>query len=359
MKDSSVKSQTIEWLRFVCAALVVLLHSFFSPWDRRPVVSFMDSSYDAIRIFFSQGCCRVAVPIFFLISGYLFFTKLNEWNTKIWLDKVKKRVKNIVIPYFIWNIIAMAFSLFLLYRFWLLKGGERPELLTWFNSIGGVGAFWDAGNSAPYNLPLWFVRNLIVLIAVSPVIYCFVKKTKVYGLIILSILYLTDLWTSIPGFESSGFMFFTLGAFFSINSIDFAIYFKDRLYWLCPIAIVILSLMVVTFGDMNQLWQYLHRLFTFIGSFAMIGLVAKLFEKKSIRVYPFLSNSSFFIYAAHSFILSSVQDIINKPYIPNTQFVLILKYLLLPFITILTLLFVYSLMQKIAPKTLAFITGGR
>ena len=359
MKEVSIKFQTIEWLRFVCAILVVQLHATFSPWDKRELYSFSDGICDCFRVLFSQGLCRVAVPIFFLISGYLFFLNLQEWEKKIWLKKVKRRVRTLVIPYLLWNIIAMLFTFFLLFRFWLLKGGEKPDIVAWFDSIGGLASFYCNDTGSPFNYPLWFVRNLIILVIISPIIYYYVKKFRFWGLSILAILYMLDFWPSITGLESTGFMFFSLGALFSIFSIDFSIIARKSLLYVVPVSIVVLGLMLVTFGDRIDLWQYIHRLFTIVGSFAMIGLTVYLFEKKVIFVKPLLSDSSFFIYAGHSFVLSAIQDIINKSSLPNTQFVLLLKYFFAPFITIAILLLIYLVMKKITPKTLALITGGR
>ena len=102
-----MKSKTIEWLRFFCIGLIVLLHAVGMPLEGKDAISYQNGAFDTIRILFSEGICRVAVPIFFLVSGYLFFVKLEEWNTNIWIDKLKKRVKTLLIPYVLWNLITI------------------------------------------------------------------------------------------------------------------------------------------------------------------------------------------------------------------------------------------------------------
>ena len=52
---------------------------------------------------------NVAVPLFFLISGILYFRNYN-WN-KV-LSKYKSRINSIVIPYFAWNIIYTIVAVF-------------------------------------------------------------------------------------------------------------------------------------------------------------------------------------------------------------------------------------------------------
>ena len=106
MANKSVISRSIDQLRFPCAAAVVLLHALGQPLAGNDGISFRYGAYDATRILFSEGMCRVAVPIFFFISGYLFFVKLEQWNINVWVDKLRKRAKTLLVPYLLWNIIA-------------------------------------------------------------------------------------------------------------------------------------------------------------------------------------------------------------------------------------------------------------
>ncbi len=62
--------------------------------------------YSTLCILLPQGICRIAVPCFFLISGYLFFKKLEDWNLDMWKGKMVRRVHSLLIPYVLWNILA-------------------------------------------------------------------------------------------------------------------------------------------------------------------------------------------------------------------------------------------------------------
>ena len=130
-------SKIIEWLRFFCTCAVVLLHAVGGPSDGNAVISFQHGAYDTTRILFSEGLCRVAVPFFFLISGYLFFVRLEEWDKFVWFDKLKKRGKTLLAPYLIWNFIAICFSILKLYAKFIFKGEGYPDFTVWYNGIGG------------------------------------------------------------------------------------------------------------------------------------------------------------------------------------------------------------------------------
>jgi len=52
---------------------------------------------DFVRFFISQGVARVAVPLFFLVSGYLFF--LGQWSWSSMRASSKRRVNTLLIPF--------------------------------------------------------------------------------------------------------------------------------------------------------------------------------------------------------------------------------------------------------------------
>lgn len=72
-----LQSSVIDWLRFPLAIAVVFIHSFGAyPFDLDTLHSgpFTGMSiYNWIRICFSHVFTHIAVPTFYVISGYLFF----------------------------------------------------------------------------------------------------------------------------------------------------------------------------------------------------------------------------------------------------------------------------------------------
>ena len=108
-------SNIISFLRFPLTVMVVLIHCFgagecrigdiqwdaFSAWN----------AYDIIRVTMKHVICQIAVPAFFLMSGYLFFQKLQDkWDWSIWKRKIRSRVFTLLIPYLVWNVLLWAFS---------------------------------------------------------------------------------------------------------------------------------------------------------------------------------------------------------------------------------------------------------
>ena len=73
--------------------------------------------YNITRIISVNVISRVAVPLFFILSGYYFFNK-TDFTTYTYLRKLQRRIKTIVIPYLLWNLIAIIpFYNFILFMF--------------------------------------------------------------------------------------------------------------------------------------------------------------------------------------------------------------------------------------------------
>ena len=110
---TELQSQTIIWLRLPLVLLVLLIHvnpqnrEIFTPIQTIDVshltIANIYSIIGRVGYYFSQ----VAVPFFFFTSGYFFFYKIREWNSRCYKTKVKKRLKTLFVPYLLWNILAI------------------------------------------------------------------------------------------------------------------------------------------------------------------------------------------------------------------------------------------------------------
>ena len=67
--------------------------------------------YIYISEFLTHSLPRIAVPMFFFISGYYAFYKKDWSQRSIWTVELKKRVKTLLIPYLLWNSIYLVILL--------------------------------------------------------------------------------------------------------------------------------------------------------------------------------------------------------------------------------------------------------
>lgn len=115
MTNDELLSKTISYLRFPLTVGVVFIHfniakDVFSMQGVKYGLNNADWYYFVIN-FFSDVLPRVGVPLFFLISGFLFFYR-KEFNTTIYKKKISNRMVTLVLPYFLWNLVAILITLF-------------------------------------------------------------------------------------------------------------------------------------------------------------------------------------------------------------------------------------------------------
>lgn len=102
MSVNKTDSLVINWLRFPMAFLIVLMHTPFLLKTNESCYDFISASTHSI---IAQVIAQIAVPLFFLVSGYLFFQNFTSWNGQVYKQKIYKRAKTLVLPYIVWNLL--------------------------------------------------------------------------------------------------------------------------------------------------------------------------------------------------------------------------------------------------------------
>ncbi|MBQ2055594.1 MAG: acyltransferase [Bacteroidaceae bacterium] len=135
------------------------------------------------------GYC--AVPMFYAISGYLFFQNVESIGNVF--RKMKKRVRTVLVPFV---IAAVLFPLF----FVVLE--HIPGASAYINSKSYtemfvtqplwdilVALFYNCGNGFPCAFHLWFLADLIVIIFLSPLIFYLRKYAKSWSVGVMVLLF--------------------------------------------------------------------------------------------------------------------------------------------------------------------------
>ena len=148
---------------FVLAILIIMHHS--SSISNYAITSVYGGIASFVRQYF-YAFAQVAVPLFFIISGVLFY---RNYSYKMTLIKYRSRLKSLVIPYLIWNTLSMLFQFFCSYSF-VSKYfiGREKVTCNFVNVLSGV--FLNK-----YSV-LWFVRVLIIFTVFSPLIFTIIRR---------------------------------------------------------------------------------------------------------------------------------------------------------------------------------------
>ena len=323
--------------------------------------------YTNISYALSEILARITVPLFYMISGFLFFYKPEIFTPTVYQQKLKKRGRSILIPYIFWNAIVLALY-FLVEMFFrdLLSGNSK--MISDYTLKDILWAFWDKDqiiqqNSSPeamhmpINYPLWFIRDLMAVILVSPSIHWIILRTKssiVWG---MGVLWFFDWELNIPGLNITSFFFFTTGAYFAIERINFIERF-NRILKLSVALYLLTSLIDLIFRDTTWV-SYIHKAGIGIGIIAIIAVVSEGIKRGKWHNVPLLSNSSFFIYAYHAMPLAFISKFLFKLLKPQSDWIILMLYLLCPFMIITIGILIYWGMQKILRRFTSAITGGR
>lgn len=92
-------SMKLKILSFISIVMVIFIHMYYVEGESYVVLR-------KIEQLIGQRICLIAVPLFYIISGYLFFLKTSK-AIYSFQDKLKKRIKTLLVPYIIANILSL------------------------------------------------------------------------------------------------------------------------------------------------------------------------------------------------------------------------------------------------------------
>ena len=194
-------SLKIRRLSLLCAILVVVIHSLTMP---------IGGSF--FQDFVIRSLTQGAVPFFFVVSGFFYYNSF-ELNWKCATKKLMIRLKTLLIPFFLWVVIALLSAH--IFR-------DRPFPSTWSGLVWDIGfpGFW------PHILPpLWYVMMLLYMVILGLPIGFAVRKFGLLFTVACAIWYMLQLraWVYLHAA-----CFFSLGGWVAMNR-DRVRSFFDRL----------------------------------------------------------------------------------------------------------------------------------
>lgn len=131
----------LDLAKFIAAILIIVLHT-------APL-----SSYSEVLSYGLRGIVTViAVPFFFITSGFLFFTKYNSLSQEEKPNYFKSYIKRLVIMYLLWSAVYFVFVAIS----WVQNGVTVMDVLQYMKRF-----FFEGSYST-----IWFLPALITAVAV-------------------------------------------------------------------------------------------------------------------------------------------------------------------------------------------------
>lgn len=349
-------SDKIKIISFLLIILVVFLHSYnlVDPFDTSKTV-YNKSKLWFLQNFISYGITRIAVPLFFILSGFLFFLNFKE-GKGVFFIKIKKRVKTLFIPFLFWSFFGLAFY-FILQNIPFTARFFTKELIVNFSTQKLLMTIFIT--TIPYQL--WFIRDLMVLVLISPLIYYCLKHFWKLMLLLFFVLWLfvtNDFQNSI---EAA--LFFFTGSLISLYKQHLLEinYEKQTKYFFCLWFVLMLLKITLQYFDKDQMiCTLIFKLSILIGIICLWGIYDTFlknhqqFKNNILKV----SSYTFFIFAAHEPILTVLKKvlfiILGKGYFNHLE-----VYFLAPFSTIFICLLLGVFFKTKLKIIYEIITGGR
>ena len=333
--------EVFRQLRFPMIVLVTFAHSYGQVAEGFSLLASEWNTYEFLKLLVSQTLVKVAVPVFFIMSGYLFFANVEKWSLKVYKAKMLRRMKTLLIPYLIWNLLMAVklktFSWNIFWAFWCPAGIQTD----WFGQ--------EQLMTAPANMPLWFLRDLIVVSLLTPIIYIGIRKLGSWLLALVTILYLSGICAFIPGLSAYAVYFFTIGAFFSIRRTDLVERLR-RFEWPAYILSIAFAIaMMLTYN--SPVFSSLMLCFRLVGAVAVFCLALRILSTTPKRLPSMVCDSASFIYLAHYVFFFSFIDTAFFCLFGTSIPALSIHYLLSPLLKVFILTVIYIIYHFIKNVT--------
>lgn len=342
-------------MRFPLIVMVVMLHTFiidevmlghvFVPQGKYP---FFDTTVYAMKACFGE----VAIPLFFLISGYLFFVNVDKLFIRTYKNKLKTRIKSLLVPYLCWNTLFIIFVLLLQQ----INPGWTSEkkMVMEFGSGGWVDAFWTLDNGL---IPLWYVRDLMIISLLTPVIYVAIKKAGIILPLVLGAMYLLNEFKYVPGIGTRCSFLFVLGAYFGIRKLNFFV-LAHKYFWMLATLYAVLTFADTYSWHLGMHFGWLNQCTLLVGVFTLSAFFYRLTERHRLRIPDILVESSFFIFVFHMFIIY-IPGRFWPAIFPVNLFTVFGMQIFIPIIVSFACVCIYWMLRRLMPTFISVIVGSR
>lgn len=296
---------------------------------------------------FSKVIGGVAVPFFFMLSGYwLFrFDITDSSATSFLFSRIKKKVKTLLVPYLLWNAFGMVFYITVTHIPFLsamMNNGETIEL-TISNIVEGLFLH-------KYYFTFWYLQDLIILTAISPLLFALFKNRLASIALMLLLFLINAASTDLIIVRTSSLMFFMIGAYISIYARDYFETDKSN-------AAVYLSGFILA-GIVRYYHIPVAEQIAFLASPILFWKgIDLLIPMKKLKEPKWFVSQSFFIYASHVIPVTIIGHLLSKA--GRGMAWAACSYLISPWITLGLIYLIAKLLHKFCPNFYRIICGYR
>ena len=347
MKISPYLSSKITIFYTLLIIMVVYIHSAY-------LEMFQYETSDFVWKFWGgYGLCSVANPLFFIISGFLLVGGVT--TVLDLLKKLRKRVRTVIVPFILWNAIFVL---------WYVVLDITPGVSRYVNSTGIMEAWkslplWKSIYNMltePAGFHLWFLRDLIVFMAISPLLWLISKRSWIAAIVLSVVLNHWMAWV----------FWFWLGLTIRVSNWNIEKLPKGNWVFVLTGAIYIGNA-VLAGMEMDKMIPSSFGVIGLVKQLACIYFVWIVYDKiargrclSEQGLWRHICGYSFFIYCFHEPAFNIIKKL-GVVVLGSSEPVLIVLYLINPLIMVAITIIIAKTMLHIKPlvPVYKFLTGGR
>lgn len=324
-------SLIISRLNSFCMILIVMMHC---------VINVDVEGGNCFSFFIFNTFTRIAVPLFFVISAYLLFQHYS-------FRKIVNRTRTVLIPFLLWSLITICVFFFF---------QHIPYLDKYFNNkfILSITSVLNSIFVKPLNGSLWFLRDLYILVILSPAIYAINRHEKA-SKIVMIIFFILWIIEPFKFLLESGFFFF-LGSWMSLNEkLKIKNVGRGRLLYMYIVLCFVISLYAS--GGLERI---LTKVLIISGCVTMY-LNLNLFLRNNVfnQLLSKFKKYSFFVYATHLIVCQFIRKILLQIIPIYNILSVVIIYVVTVITTIVVICYLEKILYFISPKVVKILTGSR
>ena len=366
---SGYLSGKIRFLSALSMVFVVFIHAYnYTDTFLQPTTCITEGLHlgAMTQFFLSNAFLRSAVPLYFIISGFLFFAR-RELTPEVYARQIRRRAKSVLLVFLIVSTASFAGCS----AIYAATGpgvfpviDERMEVVE--QGLAGALKIWL---NNPFAFQLWFLMQLFLICLFAPVINSGVRRFGVLLPILLTVLWAFDLSLDLGSFRifnADTYLFFTVGAYLGIKKVrlpgmDEPAGSKPTAWMLIGMLAALsaaYTLLCASLKESGTEQLVLYKLVSIVGIAAIWYLYDLIPERFSnSRCWKALERHSFMVFLLHEPLMHMLYS--RGLSLSGADEVHMLLYFGLPLLMILLMGAVGSLLKKYCLPLHRLLTGDR
>jgi len=278
----------LDYMRFIACFAVMIVHI-----TATGVTEYINGSFPQILMLILNRSLKFTTPVFVFLSGMTGFYGYRNKEIK-YFPYVKKRLKKVLIPFFVWCVIY--------YIAFIKMGYYGFDVKFFIKSI-------IAGNMSYH---LYFVIIITQLYILGPAFYYLMKNSKNRILLLVISAIVTVLCVEFIRFKLSDriflkYMFFyMLGMYVTLEYNKYSSWLKEhKISVIVGYIIIGILYTIVSYYDLT-IYSYVWFVFSIV-SILFVYYVGLALKDKLAKFYGFIKlfgQSSYYIYLMHPLVLT-------------------------------------------------------